>query len=65
MDDAAGEGWVDKTFGESWGMMGTWKGLYRGVLKADLLRYLMLFIEGGVYSDMDVSRHSLANLDDH
>lgn len=55
MDDSTGEEWVEKTFGESWEMMWTWKGLYRGVLKADLLRYLVVFIEGGVYSDMDVS----------
>lgn len=55
MDDSKGDEWVGKTFAESWGMMSTWKGLYRGVLKADLLRYLLVFIEGGVYSDMDVS----------
>lgn len=55
MDDTFGDQWVQETFGDSWGMMSTWKGLYRGVLKADLLRYLLVFIEGGVYSDMDVS----------
>lgn len=55
MNDSLGDQWVSRMFGESWGMMNTWKGLYRGVLKADLLRYLLVLIEGGVYSDMDVS----------
>ena len=55
MNDSLEDEWVERTFGESWGMMSTWKGLYRGVLKADLLRYLLVLVEGGVYSDIDVS----------
>lgn len=32
----------------------SWQYMHRGVLRADFLRYLLILVRGGVYSDVDV-----------
>jgi alpha 1,6-mannosyltransferase len=52
-DDEAFE-WVADRF-EGSDVEWAWRYMHRGVLRADFLRYLLPLIEGGVYSDVDVS----------
>lgn len=54
MNDTQGDDWVRDNFGTTV-IRKTWDDLHRGVLKADLLRYLLILLRGGVYSDVDVS----------
>ncbi|KAG9118281.1 membrane-bound alpha-1,6- mannosyltransferase Initiation-specific, partial [Ceratobasidium sp. 392] len=54
-DDPKADKWVRRTFGGTevelvWNKLGT------GVKRADLLRYLLVMVEGGIYSDMDTVR---------
>ena len=53
-DDAMAWEWVGNTFAGS-DVEWAWNYMHRGVLRADLLRYLRLLVDGGVYSDVDVS----------
>ncbi|KAF8514503.1 nucleotide-diphospho-sugar transferase [Gautieria morchelliformis] len=50
-DDDADE-WVRRNFKDS-AIEWTWNFLPHAVLKADFLRYLLLLVEGGTYSDID------------
>lgn len=54
-DDAAWE-WVQSKFPGT-DVEWAWSYMHRGVLRADFLRYLLPLLEGGVYSDTDVSDH--------
>ena len=54
LDDEDADEWVKETF-EGSEVEWAWDFMDRGVLKADLLRYLLPLVEGGVYSDVDVS----------
>lgn len=58
-DDVEGHEWVKSHF-EGTSVWSTWSAMDRGVLKADLLRYLLILVEGGVYTDADVSGSTLA-----
>lgn len=53
-DDDQADAWVKETFADS-KVSWAWDAFGRGVLKADLLRYLLPLVRGGVYSDTDVS----------
>ncbi|KAL2172920.1 hypothetical protein VTG60DRAFT_98 [Thermothelomyces hinnuleus] len=54
--DAWADTYVQHTFGASHpDLVEIYLGLTVPILKADLLRYLLLFSEGGVYCDLDVS----------
>ena len=46
--------WVEENFRAS-DVEWAWGYMHRGVLRADFLRYLLPLVEGGVYSDVDVS----------
>lgn len=54
LDDAAAAEWVKQKF-VGGDVIWTWEYMTRGVLQADFLRYLLPLVEGGVYSDADVS----------
>ena len=54
MDDNDAWGWVNETFPGT-DVQWAWGYMHRGVLRADFLRYLLPLVEGGVYSDVDVS----------
>ena len=54
LNDTAAARWVTAHFADS-DIEWAWNYMHRGVLRADLLRYLLLLVEGGVYSDIDVS----------
>lgn len=54
LDDNEAWAWVGKTFPNT-DVMWAWSYMHRGVLRADFLRYLLPLVEGGVYSDVDVS----------
>jgi alpha 1,6-mannosyltransferase len=55
LDDTDAWSWVDKHFPET-DIQWAWGYMHRGVLRADFLRYMLPLVEGGVYSDVDVSR---------
>ncbi|PWY99765.1 hypothetical protein BCV70DRAFT_112902 [Testicularia cyperi] len=52
LDDAGAEAWVMDNFNGTQ-IKKVWDDLPRFILKADLLRYLLLLVEGGTWSDMD------------
>ncbi|KIJ45767.1 glycosyltransferase family 32 protein [Sphaerobolus stellatus SS14] len=52
MNDDEADEWVRKKFGGS-DIEWTWDHLPHIVMKTDFLRYLLLLVEGGVYSDID------------
>ncbi|CAD6575672.1 MAG: membrane-bound alpha-1,6- mannosyltransferase Initiation-specific [Tremellales sp. Tagirdzhanova-0007] len=52
LNDTAAARWVTAHFADS-DIEWAWNYMHRGVLRADLLRYLLLLVEGGVYSDID------------
>ena len=54
LDDDGAERWAERWF-DGTDVMWAWHYMHRGVLKADFLRYLLPLVEGGVYSDVDVS----------
>ena len=61
MDDFQSARWIEKHFNNTevhWAS----KWFPRPVLNADLLRYLVTLVEGGVYVDVDVSLSSLSGL---
>ncbi|KAH8908311.1 hypothetical protein BR93DRAFT_876274 [Coniochaeta sp. PMI_546] len=55
MTDHSADDYVKQTFAAHPDIVNTYLSLSVPILKADLLRYLILFAEGGVYSDLDVS----------
>jgi alpha 1,6-mannosyltransferase len=54
LDDDGAFDWVGSVF-EGSDVEWAWRYMHRGVLRADFLRYLLPLVEGGVYSDVDVS----------
>ncbi|KAL2131004.1 hypothetical protein VTI74DRAFT_5686 [Chaetomium olivicolor] len=56
MTETSADHYVQNTFGASHpDLVAIYLGLAVPILKADILRYLLLFSEGGVYADLDVS----------
>lgn len=55
LTDANGENYVREHFGHRSDIIDTYFALTIPILKADLLRYLILFAEGGIWSDLDIS----------
>ncbi|KAE8452316.1 hypothetical protein EG329_001016 [Mollisiaceae sp. DMI_Dod_QoI] len=55
LTDDAGDAYVNKTFASRPDIVQAYLALTIPILKADLLRYLLLYAEGGIYSDLDVS----------
>jgi alpha 1,6-mannosyltransferase len=54
--DPAADYWVEQTFSATRpDIVEVYLSLTVPILKADLLRYLLLYVEGGVWSDLDVS----------
>lgn len=54
--DPSADYWVEKTFSATRpDIVEAYLSLTVPILKADLLRYLLLYVEGGVWSDLDVS----------
>lgn len=54
LDDQQAQDWVEMNFRRT-DVEWAWNFMHRGVLKADFLRYLLPLVQGGVYSDVDVS----------
>lgn len=52
LDDAGAEDWIKSHYGNT-SVKAMWDSMPRFILKADLLRYLLLLDEGGTWSDMD------------
>ena len=55
MTDLSGDAYVKEHFAHRPDIMDTFLALPFPILKADFLRYLLLFNEGGIYFDLDVS----------
>jgi mannosyltransferase OCH1-like enzyme len=51
MDDKQAEEFVLEYFGQEW--LDIFKGLPVGVMRGDLWRYMVVYIHGGVYADLD------------
>ncbi|TYJ52494.1 hypothetical protein B9479_006888 [Cryptococcus floricola] len=54
LTDADAEKWVKKVLAGS-RMREVWDALPSGILRADMLRYLLLLLRGGIYSDTDTT----------
>ncbi|KAG8749362.1 membrane-bound alpha-1,6- mannosyltransferase Initiation-specific [Ceratobasidium sp. 428] len=54
-DDAKADKWVRGTFGGTEIEL-VWNKLGAGIKRSDLLRYLLVMVEGGIYSDLDTVR---------
>ncbi|KAJ5571158.1 hypothetical protein N7535_004818 [Penicillium sp. DV-2018c] len=55
MTDASGDRYVQEHYSHRPDIVDLYLGLTIPILKADLLRYLLLFAEGGIWADLDVS----------
>jgi mannosyltransferase OCH1-like enzyme len=55
MTDHSADIYVEETFKHNPDIVEAYLALTIPILKADLLRYLLLFAEGGIWSDLDVS----------
>ncbi|KAL1852809.1 hypothetical protein Daus18300_012053 [Diaporthe australafricana] len=55
MTDELSEIWVAEQFANHPEIVETYHNLTIPILKADILRYLLLFVEGGVYADLDIT----------
>lgn len=55
--DDQGDKWVARVFAHNATVVQTYLNLTIPILKADFLRYLLLFADGGVYLDLDVTCH--------
>lgn len=55
LTDFSGDSYVKTKFAERPDIVETYLGLVVPILKADLLRYLILYAEGGIWSDLDVT----------
>ncbi|KAJ4387596.1 hypothetical protein N0V93_008192 [Gnomoniopsis smithogilvyi] len=58
MTDSTADAWVQKTFAHRPDLVETYLALQIPIIKADWLRYLLLYAEGGMWSDLDVSCNS-------
>ncbi|CAN8096619.1 unnamed protein product [Discula destructiva] len=58
MTDASASAWVQKTFAHRPDIVETYLALPVPIIQADWLRYLILYAEGGMWSDLDVSCNS-------
>lgn len=55
-NDTSADEWVSETFSSSHpSLVSSYLSLKVPILKADILRYLILYVEGGVWLDLDVS----------
>lgn len=57
MTDELSEAWVAEHFTDDLELVETYRNLTIPIVKADILRYLLLFVEGGVYNDLDITCH--------
>ncbi|KAF9249416.1 hypothetical protein DTO027I6_2338 [Penicillium roqueforti] len=55
MTDLTGDQYVQENFGDRPDIVDAYLSLSVPILKADFLRYLLLFVEGGIWADLDVS----------
>ncbi|CAG8159500.1 unnamed protein product [Penicillium nalgiovense] len=55
MTDDTGDQYVQQNYGDRPDIVDTYLSLTVPILKADFLRYLLLFAEGGIWADLDVS----------
>lgn len=55
LTDSSGDSYVKEKFADRPDIVDTYLSLVVPILKADLLRYLILYAEGGIWSDLDVS----------
>ncbi|KAK4442437.1 glycosyltransferase family 32 protein [Podospora aff. communis PSN243] len=55
LTDASADAFVSHTFASRPDLVTTYLSLNIPILKADLLRYLLLYAEGGIWNDLDVS----------
>lgn len=55
MTDELSEAWVAENFVHYPELVEMYHNLTMPILKADILRYLLLFTEGGVYADLDIT----------
>lgn len=58
MTDESADAWVAKTFAHRPDLVEAFLALNVKIIKADWLRYLLLYAEGGMWSDLDVSCNS-------
>lgn len=58
MTDDTANAWVQKTFADRPDIVESYLALQIPIIKADWLRYLLLYAEGGMWSDLDVSCNS-------
>ncbi|KAG8156448.1 hypothetical protein KVR01_013682 [Diaporthe batatas] len=58
MTDLSADAWVAKTFAHRPDLVEAFLALNVQIIKADWLRYLLLYAEGGMWSDLDVSCNS-------
>lgn len=58
MTDSTADAWVQKKFADRPDLVEAYLALQIPIIKADWLRYLLLYAEGGVWSDLDVSCNS-------
>ncbi|KAG8852235.1 membrane-bound alpha-1,6- mannosyltransferase Initiation-specific [Tulasnella sp. 330] len=54
LDDRQADEWIDRYFPAS-EVKAMWHALPLGIMRADTLRYLLLLVHGGVYSDVDTA----------
>ncbi|QRV86323.1 glycosyltransferase family 32 protein [Ceratobasidium sp. AG-Ba] len=54
-DDSKADKWIRNTFGGT-EIEIVWEKLGAGIKRADLLRYLLVMVDGGIYSDFDTIR---------
>lgn len=58
MTDETADAWVQERFAHRPDIVSAYLALQIPIIKADWLRYLLLYAEGGMWSDLDVSCHS-------
>lgn len=58
MTDNTADAWVQKTFAHRPDLVDAYLTLQIPIIKADWLRYLLMYSEGGMWSDLDVSCNS-------
>lgn len=58
MTDSTADAWVQKRFADRPDIVESYLALQIPIIKADWLRYLLLYAEGGMWSDLDVSCNS-------
>ncbi|KAF1917447.1 nucleotide-diphospho-sugar transferase [Ampelomyces quisqualis] len=55
LNDETGDHYVQRFFASRPDIVATYLGLTVPIVKADILRYLLLYNEGGIWSDLDIS----------